>query len=71
MELKPWALAPPAAVPHAPAAPPCCHSLLPLSAARPPQTNAVATFNLLNEEGRKVVGALLPLGAEEEDAEVE
>ena len=27
------------------------------------QTNAVATFNVLNQEGRKVVGALLPLGA--------
>ena len=26
--------------------------------------NAVATFNILNQEGRKVVGALLPAGAE-------
>lgn len=27
--------------------------------------NAVATFNVLNQEGRKVVGALLPQGAED------
>ena len=27
------------------------------------QVNAVATFNILNSEGRKVVGAMLPLGA--------
>ena len=29
------------------------------------QTNAVSTFNVLNQEGRKVVGALLPLGADD------
>ncbi|PSC74894.1 NADH dehydrogenase [ubiquinone] 1 alpha subcomplex assembly factor 3-like [Micractinium conductrix] len=28
-------------------------------------TNAVSTFNVLNQEGRKVVGALLPLGADD------
>lgn len=27
--------------------------------------NAVATFNILNQEGRKVVGAMLPAGLEE------
>jgi hypothetical protein len=29
------------------------------------QANAVATFNVLNQEGRKVVGALLPQGTAE------
>ncbi len=29
--------------------------------------NAVATFNILNQEGRAVVGALLPAGMEEEE----
>ena len=27
--------------------------------------NAVATFNILNQEGRKVIGAMMPAGLEE------
>lgn len=34
-------------------------------AALPTQVNAVATFNVLNQEARSVVGALLPQNAEE------
>jgi uncharacterized protein len=33
------------------------------------QPNAVATFNILNQEGRKVVAALLPAGVDEETLE--
>ena len=33
------------------------------------QANAVATFNVLNQEGRKVVGALLPQGTVEGGAD--
>ena len=37
-----------------------CSRLLPPPRLAPTQVNAVTTFNILNQEGRKVVGAFLP-----------